>query len=257
LRIAAGELGKGEIIETERGAREIAVGDRVYFLKNEKSLGVKNGSLGTVEKIRDGVLQVRLDGDDGKRVVVDTKQYPYLDYGYCATVHKAQGITVDLTYVLATAHFDRHSTYVALSRHREAAAVFYGEEDFTSQWGQASAKENFHAVWSRAMPKELAHDYLERDEESAELPGPVLMNAPPEAFVNQVKDEALAAWRAFRARQEIAMLRAKDKDRDLDRCRKLVQDPATGMGRSRGVGNTTPHAGVLRAPGRGLTQGHK
>lgn len=235
VRVGAGELGKGEVIETERGPRQIAVGDRLYFLKNEMSLGVKNGSLGTVEKIRDGVLQIRLDGEGGRRVVVDAKQYPYLDHGYAATVHKAQGVTVDLTYVLATPHFDRHSTYVALSRHRETATVFYGEEDFNSAWSRASAQENFHAVLSRAMPKELAHDYLERGSDSAGLPEQPPTNAcEREAFVNQVKSEALAAWRSFRAGQHSAVVRAKD--RYLDRSRKPGQEFSPAKGRSRGRG---------------------
>ncbi len=62
------------MIETERGPKEFAAGDRLYFLRNERGLGVKNGSLGTIEKIRDGVLEVRLDAT-GDRVVVDTKFY--------------------------------------------------------------------------------------------------------------------------------------------------------------------------------------
>jgi len=162
LRKAAGKLGAAEVIETERGAREFAAGDRLYFLRNERSLGVKNGSLGVIEKIRDGVLQVRMDGDEQRRVVVDSSQYKHLEYGYAATIHKSQGSTVDRTYVLATPQFDRHSTYVALSRHRETAAVFYGKEDFEPEWSRASAEENFKNVLSRARPKELAHDYLER-----------------------------------------------------------------------------------------------
>ncbi|HVA41013.1 MAG TPA: AAA family ATPase, partial [Candidatus Binataceae bacterium] len=153
LRAAAGELGAGQAIDTERGPREMAAGDRLYFLKNERSLAVKNGSLGTVEAIRDGVLQVRLDGDGQRRVAVDTRWYRHLDHGYAATVYKAQGATVDRTFVLASWHFDRHSTYVALSRHREGVAVFYGREDF---------RGDYQGVLSRARPKALAHDYLER-----------------------------------------------------------------------------------------------
>jgi hypothetical protein len=71
-------------------------------------------------------------------------------------------VSVDRTYTLATSYFDRHSTYVALSRHREAARVFYGQEDF-QDWRRRPAEENFNAVLSRARSKELAHDYLERD----------------------------------------------------------------------------------------------
>jgi ATP-dependent exoDNAse (exonuclease V) alpha subunit len=135
LRQAAGESGQGETIATERGAREFAAGDRLYFLKNGRSLGGRNGSLGTVERIRNGVLQVRLDGEEGRRVAVDVKQYPHLDHRYAATVHRTEGVSVDRTYTLATPHFDRHSTYVALSRHRETAMVFTVERISNARTG--------------------------------------------------------------------------------------------------------------------------
>lgn len=160
-----GELKRGQIIETERGPKDFAAGDRLYFLRNERSPGVKNGSLGTIQKVRDGVLEVDATGD---RVVVDTKFYRDLDYGYAATVYKAQGATVDRTYVLATSHYDRHATYVALSRHRHSAEVFYAAEDLQSPWARRElrpdeARQRFLDVLSRARPKELAHDYLDRD----------------------------------------------------------------------------------------------
>ena len=164
LRRAAGELGRGEMIVTERGEREFAAGDRLYFLRGERSLGVKNGSLGTIETIRDGMLQVRMGDDEGSRIVVDAKQYPHLEHGYAATTHKNQGATVDRAYVLATPHFDRHSAYVAMTRHREDATIFFGKEDFRPDWRRRSVEENFKATLSRARPKELAHDYLERDD---------------------------------------------------------------------------------------------
>jgi Ti-type conjugative transfer relaxase TraA len=101
LRHQTGQLGEGEVISTERGKKPFAVNDRIRFLRNERDLGVKNGSLGTVEGIESGVLTIKLDGAAGTRVI-DTKFYQHLDYGYAATVHKAQGTTVDKTYVLAT-----------------------------------------------------------------------------------------------------------------------------------------------------------
>ncbi len=129
-------------------------------------MGVKNGSLGTVEGIESGVLKIKLDGAAETRVIVDTKFYQHLDYGYASTVHKAQGTTVDRSYVLATPHFDRHTTYVALSRHREAATVFYASDDFGGHRPDAIVDEvrsRFTDTLSRARPKELAHDYLERE----------------------------------------------------------------------------------------------
>ncbi len=167
FRAQAGELGQAEIVVTARGERNFATGDRLYFLKNERSLGVKNGSLGTLESVRSGALEIRLDGVEGRRVAVDIGDYPHLDHGYAATIHKAQGTTVDRTYVLASPHFDRHSSYVALSRHRQSVALFYGLGDFQPAWKPGvDPQENFKATLARARPKDLAHDYLERPEDS-------------------------------------------------------------------------------------------
>jgi Ti-type conjugative transfer relaxase TraA len=166
LRQQTHQLGRSEMISTERGKREFSLNDRIRFGRNERDLGVKNGSLGTIERIERGVLQIKLDGDAGARVAVDSKFYKHLDYGYATTVHKAQGTTVDRTYVLATPpHFDRHLSNVALSRHREAATVFYASDDFGGRSGapETEIRARFIAALSRAKPKELAHDYLDRE----------------------------------------------------------------------------------------------
>jgi Ti-type conjugative transfer relaxase TraA len=165
LRGQTGELGKSHNITTETGKKPFATNDRIRFLRNERDLGVKNGSLGIVEGIEHGVLSVKLDGTN-TRVHVDTKFYKHLDYGYAATVHKAQGTTVDRSYVLATTHFDRHTAYVALSRHRDNANVFYARDDFGGRSASATdetVRQRFVETLSRARPKELAHDYLERE----------------------------------------------------------------------------------------------
>jgi hypothetical protein len=126
---------------------------------------VKNGSLGVIEGIESAVLSVKLDGTN-TRVHVDTKFYKHVDYGYAATVHKAQGTTVDRSYVLASTHFDRHTAYVALSRHRDNATMFYARDDFGGRAHGATddtVRQRFTDTLSRARPKELAHDYLERE----------------------------------------------------------------------------------------------
>ena len=128
------QLGAGHTVATAAGSTEFAVQDRVRFLRNDKAFGVKNGSLGTVQGIEAGVLSIKLDGAEAA-VAIDTKFYKHLEHGYASTVHKAQGSTVDRAYVLATAHFDRHTAYVALSRHREAVTVFYAADDFGGRGG--------------------------------------------------------------------------------------------------------------------------
>jgi ATP-dependent exoDNAse (exonuclease V) alpha subunit len=138
-----GELGKESRVEVarelaaddgtisiERGERYFAQGERVMFLKNDRELGVKNGSLGTVAAVNQDSMRVVLDGGAGREVSFALKDYAALDYGYAATVHKAQGATVDKTFVLATPGMDRHLSYVAMTRHRDGAEVYTGRDDF-------------------------------------------------------------------------------------------------------------------------------
>ena len=39
-------------------------------------------------------------------------------------------MTVDRTFVLVTPHFDRHTTYVAMSRHKQQVMLYASEKDF-------------------------------------------------------------------------------------------------------------------------------
>ncbi|WP_048852523.1 hypothetical protein, partial [Komagataeibacter europaeus] len=51
IRREAGELGDDVLVPTVQGERVFADGERVYFLRNDRELGVKNGTLGTVRGI--------------------------------------------------------------------------------------------------------------------------------------------------------------------------------------------------------------
>ena len=94
--------------------------------------------------------------DDGRVVSFDTKDYRDLDHGYAATIHKAQGMTVDRTHVLATPGMDRHGTYVAMSRHRDGLALHYGRDDFRDQ-------SRLVRTLSRERGKDMASDYRQAD----------------------------------------------------------------------------------------------
>ena len=126
-----GELAGAARFVTERGGREFAPGDRIAFLKNNRDLGVKNGTLGTVEWAGDGSLAVRLDNGEARQVLAS--QYAAIDHGYAVTIHKAQGVTVNRAYLLATPGMDRSLAYVGMTRHREAATLFAGADDFTDR----------------------------------------------------------------------------------------------------------------------------
>src|SRR3546814_11051461 len=112
---AQGALGPGITVHTERGPREFAGEDRILFLRNEKSMGVKNGTLGTVERASAERLAVRLD--TGERVDVDLKLYAHVGHGSAATIHNSQGLTVDRRHFLATPGLGAHGPHVAHTGH--------------------------------------------------------------------------------------------------------------------------------------------
>ncbi|HEY0784175.1 MAG TPA: AAA family ATPase, partial [Thermoanaerobaculia bacterium] len=162
-RRAAGELGPG----VSAGGVEYAAGDRIVFLKNDHTgrdianldasaaaLGVKNGTLGTVEKTELRRFSVQLD--DGRRVAFDPESYGAIAHGYAVTVHKSQGATVDRAYVLADPLMDRNATYVALTRHREAVQLYADRETFRD-------REGLDKALSRTSRKDLAYDYAAAD----------------------------------------------------------------------------------------------
>ncbi len=60
-------------VKTTRGERLFAAEDRIMFLRNERELGVKNGSLGTIEQVDRSRMAGRLD--DGRHVAFDFKDY--------------------------------------------------------------------------------------------------------------------------------------------------------------------------------------
>ncbi len=146
----AGNLGDEVRLVVERGERSFARGDRVMFLQNERGLGVRSGTLGAIEEVGTQSMSVRTD--DGRSVRFDLKDYDRIDHGYAATIHKAQGMTVDRTHVLATPGLDAHGAYVALSRHRDGMELHYGHDDFTSQ-------DRLLGALSRDRAKDMASDY--------------------------------------------------------------------------------------------------
>jgi Ti-type conjugative transfer relaxase TraA len=176
-----GELGEGAEFATARGKREFAAGDRVVFLLNDRDLGVKNGTLGTVAGAAPQVLTVQVD--HGRQVRVDAATYAHVDHGYAVTVHKAQGTTVERAYVLASGGMDRHLAYVGMTRHRDAATLYAGRDDFRDETALA---------WrlGRDRPKASSLDFAER--RGIDTPKPFLENA--RAWLEGGRERLRAVW---------------------------------------------------------------
>lgn len=110
----------------------LAVGDRIRFLRRFDGLGVVNGTEAEVTRLtssRDGTitLTVRLDGREVRFAlpeVSDDSGCSLLAHAWASTIFQAQGATVDHALVLGSRRFDRHDAYVAFSRARQETRLF-------------------------------------------------------------------------------------------------------------------------------------
>ncbi|WP_354043378.1 Ti-type conjugative transfer relaxase TraA [Devosia sp. UYZn731] len=151
--VERGLVAPGHLFRTEDGERRFASGDQIVFLKNDASLGVKNGMIAKVVEAEPRRIVAEIgEGEHRHRIEVDQRFYRNLDHGYATTIHKSQGTTVDRVKVLATLSLDRHLTYVAMTRHREDVALYYGRQSFGGSGGLI-------AILSKRNAKETTLDY--------------------------------------------------------------------------------------------------
>ncbi|MCW1410715.1 MULTISPECIES: Ti-type conjugative transfer relaxase TraA [Rhizobium] len=151
--VERGIVAEGFAFRTEEGERKFAAGDQLVFLKNEGSLGVKNGMLARVVEAAPGRIVAAIgEGEHRRQITVEQRFYNNLDHGYATTIHKSQGATVDRVKVLASLSLDRHLAYVAMTRHREDLGVYYGRRSFFKAGGLIP-------ILSRLNAKETTLDY--------------------------------------------------------------------------------------------------
>lgn len=149
--------------ETEK---EFSVNDQVVFLRNDRLLGVKNGTIGRVAGIADGRLMV----DVGDRVLtVDPNQYNTMDHAYAITTHKAQGISIDKVFVHAVSSQrwanSRNAFYVNVSRAKYDVQLYTDDaKTLGNQVQQHQVK-----LSSLDFPKETIEELVKRVERSVDV----------------------------------------------------------------------------------------
>ena len=127
------ERGKGvdplgwQGISCPRNPLVLGIGDRVRFTRPFREGSVTKSSFASVLAASETQLVLSVDGRDGI-VTVDPRAFLHFDYGYAATVHKSQGMTMNAVYVLLTEQFDGHLLDVSLSRHVQGLRVWVPED---------------------------------------------------------------------------------------------------------------------------------
>lgn len=148
--------------------REISVGERVRFTKNNKMLGVMNGDLGTIKEI------VPLQGDDYRLVIqkdndkivkLNLSEYSRLELGYAFTGHSSQGVTVQRAGVfLDPDMLTREAAYVLGSRSKNATMLHAVRGDSANL---EEAMAQLARAVSRSGAKDWTLDYMSAEQREA------------------------------------------------------------------------------------------
>jgi hypothetical protein len=148
------------------GSRSYSVGDEVMTLRNDRRLGVINGSRGIVEAIDGAAAEMTVRLEDDRQVVLpkDYLEGGNLAHAYAITGHKAQGMTTDRALVLGDESMYREWGYVAMSRGREENRLYVvmGEGSGREETGGAVERpyelDQLVRSLGRSKAKSLASD---------------------------------------------------------------------------------------------------
>lgn len=117
------------VYETKQA--EFSSGDLVRISKNDHSQGLVNGDRGKIIEI-DKHQGIRLQREDGKTFRLDPARPLHLEYGYCSTVHAAQGKTCERVFIEIDTRSQtsaKDNYYVAISRARSEAWVYTNDAE--------------------------------------------------------------------------------------------------------------------------------
>jgi conjugative relaxase-like TrwC/TraI family protein len=228
--------------------RRFQTGDRVLCLRNDRRLGVHNGTLATITGLdaEQRVVMVRTDAGTVHELPARYLDAGHLTHGYAMTIHKSQGLTVDRCFVLASDTLDHNAGYTALSRGKAENRIYVhgalpGPEAHHVERHTLEPRDQLAVALRRDRHDRLAIDHLDapaiRDElrallhEHARLT-PVRHAMPPDArpeiaaLTQQRADLAtrVAQWRARlddtrpgvrHRRHRLATRLAAERGRDL------------------------------------------
>ena len=131
--IVAGVLGDDVTI----GERSFAVGDEILATRNDYRIMIFNGTRATITRIDEEERRIEAV-DVGRRPLVIPFAYAeagHLTWGYATTLHKAQGATLDQTFLLADDTLHRERSYSGMSRGTEANDLYVTTPDHEEHHG--------------------------------------------------------------------------------------------------------------------------
>ncbi|WP_238993619.1 MobF family relaxase [Nocardioides caldifontis] len=178
-RILAHDDDTGPEVELVDGARASA-GDIVITRRNARRLRalnggwVRNGDRWLVLDVRrDGAMTVRRAGGRLAATLMLPPEYVahHVDLGYAVTAHRAQGITVDTSHVVASASTTRENFYVSMTRGRDSNIAYVAldqpdDSHATPRVGDETARTVLHGVLQHSGAEPSAHQAITTEHET-------------------------------------------------------------------------------------------
>jgi ATP-dependent exoDNAse (exonuclease V) alpha subunit len=133
---------------------ELRVGDRVLALRNDRKIGIVNGTIGIVTGADPDAVHVATSDGDRVAVPVDYIAAGHLTHGYAMTIHKSQGMTCDVALVLGDDTLHKEAGYTSITRGRERNHVYA----VAAQEPDGRHTDDLRRALAVSTAKEMAHD---------------------------------------------------------------------------------------------------
>lgn len=251
-RIATGALDATGDSVVLRDGLTAHTGDVVVTRRNDRTLQlnggrdfVKNNDVWTVEKVGADTATLRHTGHGGKITLDADYLSKHTQLGYAATVHRAQGATVDTAHAILDDSTDRAAAYVAATRGRETNQLYVALAEGQSR---DEVLESIAGAYDRNLS---AHETVAAE---------AMRNGDVATLSEIYRETADAAWRAKTRAMAMDVLGA-DKATDftsteawgavathLHTAQEAGMDPAELLSRAvnqRGFGGAEDPAAVL------------
>ena len=285
--VRRGELDEGHSYEvtTPDGPerRNFADGDRIVFTANDKKTGVMNGTMAVLQSI-DERGNAKAVTDAGQEVAWSMNEYNSVDYAYCVTNYKAQGMSVGRTETDENGlkHFkgrvvcdmstsgaaqNRNALYVDISRAKTRATVVTDDKAKLERQTRAFAKkissDDFRDRITELGRRGVEHNdrykaHVENpaarmEKELASIKRRLSQPAPRLAVIKEAEARAEARAKAAETAQQ-ARTPTRRQYRDGDG--EGPAAPGAAVRRKDGISmSRTPQAAAVPAPAKGHDTG--
>jgi conjugative relaxase-like TrwC/TraI family protein len=139
-------------------------GLKIIITKNNKDYGLINSETSIIEKINKDNITMKFE--DGKSTTVPINQLKHIDYGYCVTVHNAQGKTYENTIAAISNNKllnNQKMWLVALSRHKKEFSAFVEDKNQLKSYLMKNSGAELSAIElnSKAINNEISSKNLQ------------------------------------------------------------------------------------------------